>query len=67
MKHKTLLLMLAGIGVLALMVLLIGPEKIESAIKLANPWYLILAVLIQLVIYGLWTERWAITTSSLDI
>jgi len=59
--------MLAGIGVLALMVLLIGPEKIESAIKLANPWYLILAVLIQLLIYGLWTERWAVTTSSLNI
>jgi len=53
--------------VLALMVLLIGPEKIESAIKLANPWYLILAVLIQLLIYGLWTERWAVTTSSLNI
>ncbi|HOI39716.1 MAG TPA: UPF0104 family protein [Methanobacterium sp.] len=67
MKHKTLLLMLAGIGVLAIMVFLIGPEKIESAIKQANPWYLALALVIQLVIYGLWTERWAITISSLDI
>ena len=59
--------MLAGIGVLAIMVLFIGPEKIESAIKQANPWYVILAVVIQLVIYWLWTERWAITISSLDI
>ena len=67
MKHKTLLLMLAGIGVLAIMVLFIGPEKIEGAIKQANPWYLALALVIQLVIYGLWTERWAITISSLDI
>ncbi|HHT18229.1 MAG: UPF0104 family protein [Euryarchaeota archaeon] len=67
MKYKTLLLMLAGIGVLAIMVLFIGPEKIESAIKQANPWYVILAVVIQLVIYWLWTERWAITISSLDI
>ncbi len=67
MKHKTLILMLAGVGVLALMVLFIGPEKIESAIQQSNPWYLALAVIIQLAIYGLWTERWLITTSSLDI
>lgn len=67
MKHKTLLLMLAGIGVLGIMVLFIGPEKIESAIQQANPWYLALAVIIQLAIYGLWTERWSITTSSLGI
>lgn len=67
MKHKTLILMLAGVGVLALMVLFIGPEKIESAIQQSNPWYLALAVIIQLAIYGLWTERWSITTSSLDI
>jgi glycosyltransferase 2 family protein len=67
MKYKTLLLMLAGIGVLGLMVLFIGPEKIESAIQHSNPWYLALAVIIQLAIYCLWTERWSITTSSLDI
>jgi glycosyltransferase 2 family protein len=67
MKHKTLLLMLAGVGVLGLMVLFIGPEKIESVLQQSNPWYLALAVIIQLAIYGLWTERWSITTSSLDI
>ncbi|NYB51798.1 MAG: UPF0104 family protein [Methanobacteriaceae archaeon] len=67
MKHKTLILMLAGLGVLVAMVLFIGPHKIENAIKLANPWYLALAVLIQLAIYGMWTERWALTTSSLGI
>ena len=67
MKHKTLILMLAGVGVLGLMVLFIGPEKIESALQQSNPWYLALAVIIQLAIYGLWTERWLITTSSLDI
>ena len=59
--------MLAGIGILVLMVLFIGLDQIENAIKMANPWYLALAVLIQLAIYGLWTERWAVTTSSLGI
>lgn len=67
MKHKTLLLILAGIGVLVVMVLFIGPAKIENALKMANLWYLALAVLIQLAIYGIWTERWAVTTSSLGI
>ncbi len=67
MKYKTVLLMLAGVGVLALMVLIIGPSQIESAFEMANLWYLGLAVVIQLAIYGLWTERWAITTHSLDI
>ena len=67
MKYKTLLLMTAGVGVLAVMVLIIGPEKIEGAIKQSNPWYLALAVIIQLIIYGLWTERWAITTNSVGI
>jgi glycosyltransferase 2 family protein len=66
-KYKTVLLMLVGLGVLALMVLIIGPGQIESAFAMANLWYLGLAVIIQLAIYGLWTERWAITTYSLDI
>ncbi len=52
---------------LVVMVLFIGPAKIENALKMANLWYLALAVLIQLAIYGIWTERWAVTTSSLGI
>ena len=67
MKHKTLLLFLVGIGILAVMVMFIGPGQIESAIVLANPWYIALAVVIQLAEYGLWTERWSITISSLGI
>ncbi len=67
LKHKTILLMLAGIGVLAIMVLIIGPKEIESAIKQANIWYLALAFFIQLLVYVIWTERWAIAILSLDI
>lgn len=67
MKHKTLILMLIGLAVLVVMVLFIGPANIESAIAMANPWYLTLAVIIQLVIYGVWIERWAVTTSSVGI
>ena len=67
MKHSTLLLALVGIGILIVMVLIIGPSKIISAVELADPWYLVLAVLIQFAIYGLWTQRWSINVNSVDI
>jgi uncharacterized protein (TIRG00374 family) len=67
MKHTTLLFALVGIGILIAMVLYIGPSKIVSAVEMANPLYLALAVAIQLVIYGLWTLRWSIVVNSVNI
>lgn len=67
MNRKTLILLFVGIGILAVMVIIIGPGQIEQALKLANPYYLALAVLIQFAIYGLWTQRWSITIHSLKI
>jgi uncharacterized protein (TIRG00374 family) len=67
MKHTTLLFALVGIGILIAMVLYIGPSKIVSAVEMANPLYLALAVVIQLVIYGLWTLRWSIVVNSVNI
>lgn len=67
MRHTTLLLAAVGIGILAAMVLYIGPGKIEDAIKLANPLYLALTVIIQFAIYGLWTQRWSINVNSVNI
>lgn len=67
MNNKTIILLLVGLGILAAMVLYIGPGKIESALKNANPLYVAFAVVIQFVIYGMWTQRWAITIHSLKI
>ena len=67
MNHKTIILFLVGIGILALMVFFIGVGGIEIALKHADPWYLALAVAIQFFIYGLWTQRWSITIRSLHI
>lgn len=67
MNRKTIVLLLVGLGILALMVIFIGPGKIETALKNANPWYVALAVVIQFVIYGMWTQRWSITIHSLQI
>lgn len=67
MKHKALILIAVGIAILVGMILFIGPDKIESAIVLANPIYLAFAVIIQLMIYFLWTWRWSITIKPVDI
>jgi len=67
MRYKTLLLILIGIGILVLMILFIGPSTIKSAIEMADLWYVLLAIILQFAIYGVWTERWSITTSSLGI
>jgi hypothetical protein len=67
MKHKGLILILVGIGIITAMILFIGPDKILNAMENANPIFIILAVLIQFFIYGLWTLRWSVTTNSVKI
>ncbi|WJI10187.1 UPF0104 family protein [Methanobacterium sp. CWC-01] len=67
MKYKALTLILVGIGILAALVLFIGPAKIEEAIKMADPWYLVLAFILQLLTYGLWTWRWSINIQAVGL
>ncbi|MGV8143768.1 MAG: UPF0104 family protein [Methanothermobacter sp.] len=62
MKHKTLILLAIGIGVLLVFIYLIGPEQILDALEMANPWYILLALIVQFFLFALWTERWAINT-----
>ncbi len=67
MKYKALTLILVGIGILAVMILFIGPAKIEDAIKLADPWYIVLAIILQFISYGLWTWRWSINIQAVGL
>lgn len=67
MKHKALILLIIGIGTLIGMILFIGPGNIESAIKQANIWYLVLAIIVQFLVYGFWTQRWAINIEAVNI
>lgn len=67
MRNKALILMAAGIGILIAMIMFIGPGKIENAIRMANIWYIILAIIIQIITYALWTLRWSITTKAVGI
>lgn len=67
MRNKALILMAVGIGILIAMIMFIGPGKIENAIRMANIWYILLAIIIQVATYALWTLRWSITTNALGI
>lgn len=67
MKYQTLILLAFGIGVLAVLVLFIGPEEILGALELANPWYVILALMVQFLLFGLWIERWFINIQVVNI
>lgn len=60
-------LLAVGIIFLILMVLIVGPDQIFNALKTANIYYVILAVIIQFVIIWLWNTRWSIICKSLDI
>lgn len=67
MKYKPVILLIIGIGILIGIILFIGVGNIESAITLANPWYLLFAVVLQFVVYGLWTWRWSINVKTVGI
>lgn len=67
MRYQALILLALGIAVLAALVLFIGPDEILSALEMANPWYVILAFIIQLLLFGVWTERWFINIQVVDI
>lgn len=67
MKQQALIFLAIGVAILAALVVFIGPEKILSAVELANPWYLALALVIQIVLFGMWTERWAINIQVVSI
>ncbi len=67
MKHKGLLLLLVGFVIIAIMIYLIGPADIARDLEEADPFYLLLAVIIQFVTFGLFTLRWSITTRAVGI
>lgn len=68
MDYKKIGALLAiGIIILIAMIMFIGPDQILSALQTANMNYVILAIIIQFIILGLWNTRWSIICDSLDI
>lgn len=68
MDYKKIGILLAiGILILAGMIIVIGPDQIISALKTANMNFVILAIVIEFIIIGLWNTRWSLISKSLNI
>lgn len=66
-NKKVFGLLAIGIIILIAFVMFIGPEQIISALQTADLKYILLAVIIQFIILGLWNTRWSIICKSLSI
>lgn len=68
MDYKKVGILLAiGLLVLAGMVIVIGPDQIFNALKTANIYYVIFAIVIEFIIIALWNTRWSLICKSLNI
>lgn len=60
MKHKSLIFLFISFLILGVMLWFVGIGDILGALKIANLWFIALAVLIQVFTYYLYTLRWQI-------
>lgn len=58
MKHKTVIFLGISLVILAIMLWFVGIDKVIDALKLANPYYILLSVILQLFIIVLYGLRW---------
>lgn len=67
MKHKTLLFLIFGLIIMGVMLWFIGIDEVFNALKMSNILYVILAILIEIVVYALYTLRWEIINKIVNI
>lgn len=67
MKHKSLIFLAFGLIIMAIMLWFIGIDNVLLALKIANPWFILLAILLQCFTYYLYTLRWEIINKIADI
>lgn len=60
MKHKSLIFLGISLIILAVMLYFVGIDSIISALKVANPWLILIAVAIQFLIFYMYALRWNI-------
>lgn len=51
MKHKTVIFLAIGLAIMGVMLYFIGIDQVIDALKLANFWFILLAILIQFFIF----------------
>ena len=64
---KTLIFLVVGLIIMAVILYFIGIDTVINALKQANPWYIVLAVILQFITYYLYTLRWFIINKSADM
>lgn len=67
MKYKSLLFLIFGLIIMGVMLWFIGIDQVIQALRMANFLYVLLAVLLQIITYGLYTLRWEIINKLADI
>ena len=68
MKNKKLLIFLGfGLIIMAVMLYFIGIDEVIEALKLSNLWFVLLAVILQVFTYYLYTLRWHIINKTADM
>lgn len=60
MKHKSLIFLGISLIILAVMLYFVGIDSIISALKVANPWLILIAVAIQFLVCYMYALRWNI-------
>ncbi|MCL2687058.1 MAG: UPF0104 family protein [Methanobrevibacter sp.] len=67
MKHKTLIFFVIGLAIMGVMLYFIGINEVIGAFKLANIWFVLLAIAMQILTYYLFAVRWNIVNKTADI
>ena len=68
MKNKKVLIFLfVGLAIMAVMLYFIGIEEVIDALKESNLWLVLLAIVIQIFTYFLYTWRWNIINKTADM
>ena len=68
MKNKKVLIFLfIGLAIMGVMLYFIGIDEVIEALKLSNLWLVLLAILIQIFTYFLYTWRWNIINKTADM
>lgn len=66
-NKKVLIFLIVGLGIMGVMLYYIGIGEVIDALKVSNLWLVLLAVLLQIFTYFLYTLRWHIINKTADM
>ena len=66
-NKKVVVLLIFGVAIMIAMLYFIGIEEVIDALEESNLWYVLLAILIQIFTYFLYTWRWNIINKTFGI